>query len=116
MTKEQTPQDANEATIGAVALDRRVRALAPERVAYGEAGAIPFVDETTTGDMFENAIRRFGVVAACEWFGHTPDSEFTAETIRVLQERSNAALRGDSGLIAGVPLDGWVGLWRPGKD
>lgn len=27
MTKEQTPQDANEATIGAVALDRRVSHL-----------------------------------------------------------------------------------------
>jgi hypothetical protein len=46
-----------------------------------------FVDEWTGGDQFENAIRRFGVVNACEWFGHRPDSEFTKDTIRVLDER-----------------------------
>lgn len=46
------------------------------------------VPERTSGDVFENAIRRFGVEAACEWFGHAHDSEFTRETIRVLQERA----------------------------
>ncbi len=59
-----------------------------ESIAFGAAGAIPLVEEKTSGDAFENAIRRIGVVAACEWFGHRPDSEFAAETIRVLQERS----------------------------
>jgi hypothetical protein len=75
---------------GAVAgqVDCRVRPLVAERVAYGAAGAIPLVDETTTGNVFENAIRRIGAVAACEWFGHAPDSEFTRETIRVLQQRA----------------------------
>lgn len=60
-----------------------------EPISLGAAGAIPLVEEDTTGDMFENAIRRIGVTAACEWFGYAPDSESTAETIRVLQERSN---------------------------
>lgn len=69
-------------------LERHVRPLVAERVVYGAAGAIPLVDEATTGDVFENAIRRVGVVAACEWFGHAPDSEFTRETIRVLQQRA----------------------------
>jgi hypothetical protein len=55
----------------------------------GDAGAIPLVEENTTGNIFENAIRRYGVVAACEWFGHSPDSDFTADTIKTLQERSN---------------------------
>jgi hypothetical protein len=54
----------------------------------GAAGAIPMVDEATPSDAFENAIRRIGVVAACEWFGHAPDSEFTRDTIRELQQRS----------------------------
>lgn len=55
----------------------------------GKAGAIPPVQVNNTGDEFENAIRAIGVVAACEWFGHQSDSEFTADTIRVLVERSN---------------------------
>ena len=63
--------------------------LVAERVAYGAAGAIPLVDEATFGGVFENAIRSYGVVAACEWFGHAFDSEFTLETIRVLQWRAN---------------------------
>lgn len=42
----------------------------------------------TPMDRFENAIREVGVVAACEWFGHRPDSEFTKETQRVLNERA----------------------------
>ena len=46
------------------------------------------VEENCPMDAFENAIRRIGVVAACEWFGHRPDSDFTAETIRVLAERT----------------------------
>ena len=42
----------------------------------------------TPMDRFEGAIREVGTVAACEWFGHTSDSEFTQETIRVLNERA----------------------------
>lgn len=50
--------------------------------------AIPPVDETCPNDVFENAIRAFGPVAACEWFGYSSDSDFTKETVRVLRERS----------------------------
>lgn len=52
-----------------------------------KAGGWVAVPESTTGDAFENAIRRYGVVAACEWFGYAHDSEFTKETQRVLNER-----------------------------
>jgi hypothetical protein len=69
-------------------VQRQVSPLTSERVAYGAAWAIPLVDEATTGDVVENAIRRIGAAAACEWFGHAHDSEFTRETIRVLQERA----------------------------
>ncbi|MCP1404459.1 hypothetical protein [Achromobacter insolitus] len=58
------------------------------RIPHGGPGEIAPVDEKTTGDRFENAIRAIGVVAACEWFGHSPDSEFTADTIRELRVRS----------------------------
>lgn len=44
----------------------------------------------TTGEEFEDAIRQFGVVPACEWFGHMADSEFTEETTRVLYERARS--------------------------
>jgi hypothetical protein len=57
----------------------------------GGPGEIPPVPVTCPGDVFENAIRAAGVVNACEWFGHAPDSEFTAETIRTLEERSRGA-------------------------
>lgn len=45
-------------------------------------GSVP---ELVPMDRFENAIREIGVVAACEWFGHASDSEFTKETVAVLQ-------------------------------
>lgn len=48
--------------------------------------ALP-VEFATTGARFEQAIRDYGVVNACEWFGYRKDDEFTAETIRVLDER-----------------------------
>lgn len=57
----------------------------------GAPGEIPPVREICPADVFENAIRTFGVVNACEWFGHEYDSEFTSETIRVLEERSRGA-------------------------
>lgn len=49
------------------------------------------VPERTSGDRFENAIRQFGIVNACEWFGHSSDSDFTKETIRILSERYEAS-------------------------
>ena len=48
-----------------------------------ERASIP-VEERCPMDEFENAIRKVGIVAACEWFGHKADSEFTAETIDIL--------------------------------
>ncbi len=56
----------------------------------GGPGELPPVDVKCTGDVFENAIRAFGVVNACEWFGHECASEFTAETVRTLMERGAA--------------------------
>lgn len=62
-----------------------------------EANAIARVPERTPSDRFENAIREFGIVAACEWFGHRYDSEFTQETERVLADRLAAALHASGG-------------------
>jgi hypothetical protein len=39
------------------------------------------VTEITPCDEFENAIRKFGIVSSCEWFGYQSNSEFTADTI-----------------------------------
>jgi hypothetical protein len=61
-----------------------------EKIEFGSAGEIDQVDEKCPMDAFENHIRRIGVVAACEWFDHDRNSDFTMETIRVLKERSNA--------------------------
>ena len=55
------------------------------------AQPVEFVAERTPMDRFENAIREVGVVAACEWFGHKHDSDFTKETARVLAERAAKA-------------------------
>lgn len=60
------------------------------RIPHGGPGEIPPVEERVPADAFDNVIRAFGVVAACEWFGHAADSEFTADTIRELRERSGA--------------------------
>ena len=54
----------------------------------GAPGDLPPVPVNCPADEFDNAIRKFGVVDACEWFGYPADSEFTAETIKVLQQRS----------------------------
>lgn len=43
---------------------------------------------STPCDEFEAAIKKFGIVAACEWFGYTRDSEFTAETVRHFAAKS----------------------------
>lgn len=57
----------------------------------GSPNDLPFVPVACGSDEFDNAIRKFGVVSACEWFGHAPDSEFTADTIKLLEERSRSA-------------------------
>ena len=54
----------------------------------GGAGDIPPVEVKCPADEFENVIRHFGVVNACEWFGHDRDSEFTKETIEYLLKSS----------------------------
>ena len=51
------------------------------------AASIPVV-ENCPNDEFENAIRKYGIVAACEWFGYMKDDEFTKSTIEILAERS----------------------------
>lgn len=53
----------------------------------GGPGDLPPVVVTCPNDEFENAIRKIGVVNACEWFGHAPDSEFTADTVTTLRAR-----------------------------
>lgn len=58
------------------------------KIPYGNPGDIPPVEEYCKADEFENYIREFGVVNACEWFGYSSDSEFTKETIELLLERS----------------------------
>lgn len=57
-------------------------------IPFGGPGEIPPVTVRCQTDEFENCIRRFGVVSACEWFGHATDSSFTAETIEHLIQRS----------------------------
>ena len=62
------------------------------KIPYGSPGDIPPVEGVISSqckaDEFENYIREFGVVNACEWFNHSYDSEFTKETIELLLERS----------------------------
>ena len=62
------------------------------RPAYGGPKEIPHCKVNCQADAFENHIRDIGVVWACAWFGHDPDSEFTAETIKTLLDRSNQKL------------------------
>lgn len=64
-----------------------------EQIKDGGPGAISPVPVQVPADAWENTIRAYGVVNACEWFGHAFDSEFTAETIRILRERSDEAAR-----------------------
>ena len=49
---------------------------------------LPLVEEHCANDVFENAIRTYGVVTACEWFGHSSDSEFTMDTVEHLRKQS----------------------------
>lgn len=63
------------------------------KIEGGSPGEIYPVSVSVPADAWENAIRSYGVVNACEWFGHAPDSDFTTETIRILRERSEEADR-----------------------
>lgn len=56
----------------------------------GGPGDLPPVPVRVPNDEWENAIRKFGVVNACEWFDHAFNSTFTTETIRVLRERGQS--------------------------
>lgn len=56
---------------------------------YGNGNEIPPCKVRCPADIFENAIRAIGAEAACEWFGHSCDSDFTKSTIKILRERSS---------------------------
>lgn len=53
----------------------------------GGPGDLPPVKVQCPNDEFENAIRKYGVVAACEWFDHAFNSTFTQESIRHLRRK-----------------------------
>ena len=55
---------------------------------WGKPGAIKPVEIECGMDVFDNAVREFGVTNSCEWFGHEMTSDFQRETIEVLCERS----------------------------
>ena len=57
---------------------------------YGHPGAIPRAAEIVPADRWDNIIREWGAVYACEWFGYHADSRFTEETVQTLLERSAA--------------------------
>jgi hypothetical protein len=65
-----------------------------EQVKDGGPGEIPPVPVLCQADAWDNTIRAYGVVDACEWFGHDAVSKFTADTIQILRERSDEAARG----------------------
>lgn len=54
---------------------------------YGSADVLSQVEVYCPMDEFENAIRKIGVVAACEWFGYLSDSDFTRDTIQHLRKK-----------------------------
>ena len=55
---------------------------------YTGPNEIPPVEVTCGADEFENAIRKIGVINACEWFGYGAASAFTEETVKILCEKS----------------------------
>lgn len=55
---------------------------------YKQPNTIPLVDPVCSSDVFENAIRTFGVGNASEWFGYPLNSSWTDEIIEVLLQRS----------------------------
>ncbi len=61
---------------------------------YGKANEIPPVNASCANDVFENAIKAFGVEQACEWFGYSADSDFTQKTAAWLCYQSNVDVYG----------------------
>lgn len=47
----------------------------------GLPGYFKPVEVKVPNDVFENSVRAYGVVSACEWFGHSSDSLFVQDTI-----------------------------------
>jgi pimeloyl-ACP methyl ester carboxylesterase len=58
----------------------------------GAPGDLPPVPVNVPDDAWDNVIRAYGIANACEWFGHDRGSEFTADTIKTLEERNAAAV------------------------
>lgn len=58
------------------------------KLKYGGKGEILPVEVKCPSDEFENTIRAYGVINACEWFGYSSEDDFTLETIRILCRRS----------------------------
>lgn len=59
-----------------------------DRPEGGRPGDLPPVEVNCPCDEFENAIRKFGIVNACEWFGTS--EEFIRGTIMILRERGKS--------------------------
>jgi hypothetical protein len=59
------------------------------RVLVDAQSRVEFPSCACSNDKWEDDIRSYGIVAACEWFGHAHDSDFTAETFRVLGDKGN---------------------------
>lgn len=55
-------------------------------------GALPMVKVNVPADEFDNLVRQWGVGFCSEWFGHQFISEFSTETVRVLQDRYRRSL------------------------
>lgn len=55
---------------------------------FGGPGEIPPVEVNCPCDEFENAIKKIGVVNACEWFGYESFHPFTLATIQDLKEKA----------------------------
>lgn len=51
------------------------------------SGALPQVSAKTGSEDFENAIRRFGIGNACEYFGYEFDGQFSQDTLAWLKHR-----------------------------
>ena len=59
-------------------------------IGYMQPNTIPPVKVTCANDEWENAIRKFGVSNACEWFGHEYNSDWAEETMHILLERTTS--------------------------
>ena len=48
---------------------------------FGKPNFFPQVEVKVPMDEFENAIRKIGIINACEWFGYPKESQTTRDTI-----------------------------------